>query len=166
MNIYPKISQFKWISIWIFSIRVELNIRKISKNAIQVESIRINSNRFESIRINSNQFESIRINSNRFESNAIPVGSLVPILATWWRWFQYLEKRTSTAQNHLKQTYSWSEFNAEHDAIIIKFSSKTCHQVALISILRKRHFYCSEPFETNIFLIRISRWARCDHNKI
>jgi hypothetical protein len=32
----------------IFPIRVELNIRKISKNAIQVESIRINSNRFES----------------------------------------------------------------------------------------------------------------------
>jgi hypothetical protein len=27
----------------------------------------------------------------------------------------------------LKQTYSWSEFYTEHDAIIIKFSSKTCH---------------------------------------
>jgi hypothetical protein len=53
----------------------------------------------------------------------------------------------------LKQTYSRSEFHAEHDAIIIKFSSKTCHQVALIATLRKRHFYCSEPFETNIFLM-------------
>lgn len=59
MNIYPKISQFKWIWILIFPIRVELNIRKISKNAIQVESI--------------------RINSNRFESNAIRVGSLVHV---------------------------------------------------------------------------------------
>jgi hypothetical protein len=29
--------------------------------------------------------------------------------------------------------------------------------MALISILRKRHFYCSEPIETNTFLIRISR---------
>jgi hypothetical protein len=27
----------------------------------------------------------------------------------------------------LKQTYSWSEFHAEHDAIKIGFSSKTGH---------------------------------------
>ena len=81
-------------------------------------------------------------------------------------WFQYLEKPLLLLRNMQSRLYSWSEFNAEHEAIIIKFSSKTCHQVALISILRKRHFYCSEPFETNIFLIRISSWAWCDHNKI
>jgi hypothetical protein len=48
MNMNFDFSQFKWIWILIFPIRVELNIRKISKNTIQFESIQINSNRFES----------------------------------------------------------------------------------------------------------------------